>query len=69
MSTEINETVQAIGPGCAAHLAGIPELLVAAVPEFLGGLAVTLVTALAAWGLHRRHARRALPVAAEEESG
>ncbi|WP_406205252.1 hypothetical protein OH807_30515 [Kitasatospora sp. NBC_01560] len=69
MSTEINEAVQAIGEGCAGHLGGVPELLVAAVPEFLGGLAVALVTALAAWGLRRRRARRAVPVAAERESG
>ncbi|MED7948217.1 hypothetical protein [Streptomyces sp. BE303] len=59
MSTEINETVQAIGEGCASHAGGVPELLAATLPEFLGGLAVALVTALAAWGLNRRRTRRA----------
>ncbi|MER7706550.1 hypothetical protein ABTX81_27090 [Kitasatospora sp. NPDC097605] len=59
MSTEINEAVQAIGEGCAGRPGGVPELLAAAAPEFLGGLAVALVTALATWGLHRRRIRRA----------
>ncbi|MFD9064661.1 hypothetical protein ACFVZ3_24415 [Kitasatospora purpeofusca] len=59
MSTEISETVQAISEGCTGHAGSVPELLAAAVPEFLGGLAVALVTALAAWGLRRRRTRRA----------
>ncbi|MFD8080945.1 hypothetical protein ACFV4F_04515 [Kitasatospora sp. NPDC059722] len=59
MTTEINEAAEAIGEGCADHLGGVPELLAAAVPEFLGGLAVALVTALATWGVRRRRARRA----------
>lgn len=67
MSREINEAVLSIGEGCTSHLGVAPSLLVAAVPEFLGGLAVALVTALAAWGLRRRRARRAIPVAAEGE--
>ncbi|MGC0317059.1 hypothetical protein [Kitasatospora acidiphila] len=58
MSTEINEAVQTISEGCASHLGGVPALLVAAVPDFLGGLAVALVTAMAAWGVRRRRTRR-----------
>ncbi|QMU66831.1 hypothetical protein [Streptacidiphilus sp. P02-A3a] len=58
MAKEVNKAVQAIGEVCTSHLGGIPELLVAAVPDFLGGLAVALVTALGAWGLRRQ--RRAL---------
>ena len=69
MSTEINEAVLSTGAGCTSHLSAIPELLVAAVPEFLGGLAVALVTALIARALHLRSARRAVSAAAEEEHG
>ncbi|MFJ4189486.1 hypothetical protein [Kitasatospora sp. NPDC089509] len=68
MAIKINEAARAIGEGCASHLGSVPELLVAAVPEFLGGLAVALITALAAWGVRRRGSRRTVPVAAEEKS-
>ncbi|UJB44493.1 hypothetical protein [Streptomyces sp. A1-5] len=69
MSTEINETVRAIGEGCTSHPGVVPELLLAAVPEFLGGLAVALVTALVARALHLRRGRRAVSAAAAEEPG
>ncbi|BBC95020.1 hypothetical protein SRO_3844 [Streptomyces rochei] len=68
MPTESNEAVLAISEGCTSHLSVMAELLVAAVPEFLGGLAVTVVTALVARALHLRRARRAVS-AAEEERG
>ncbi|MFH8350427.1 hypothetical protein [Streptomyces sp. NPDC018045] len=69
MSTKINEAVLATSTGCTSHLSAVPELLVAAVPEFLGGLAVALVTALVAWALRLRRARRTVSAAAEGEPG
>ncbi|MFD0022786.1 hypothetical protein [Streptomyces sp. NPDC058382] len=69
MLTEINEVVLSTDAGCTGHLSAIPELLVAAVPEFLGGLAAALVTALVARALQLRRARRVVSAAAEEECG
>ena len=69
MSTEINEPVRVIGEGCISRLCVVPELLVAAVPEFLGGLAVVLITALVAWTLRLLRARRVVSAPAEEETG
>ncbi|MGW3311759.1 hypothetical protein ACWDG9_34845 [Streptomyces sp. NPDC001073] len=45
---------QSIGDTCSGKITSVQDLLLASVPEFVGGLLVALVTAAAAWSIRKR---------------
>lgn len=48
---------QSIHGTCSDQMAGIQDILLASVPEFVGGLLTALVTAAVAWSIRKRRKR------------
>ncbi|MGY4278588.1 hypothetical protein ACVILE_004768 [Streptomyces sp. M18.1] len=55
MPVHVGGFAQSVSGTCSNHVASLQDLLLAALPEFVGGLSVTLVTAVVAWSVRKRH--------------
>ena len=50
----VDGLTQSISGTCYGHVTSLQDLLLASVPEFVGGLLVALVTASVAWSIRKR---------------
>jgi predicted acyltransferase len=57
MPVHVGGLAQSVSGTCSNHVASIQDLLLASLPEFVGGLSVALVTAVVAWSVRKRYRR------------